>query len=136
LRTKNTGSTTTNYLAVVGPETVWNPTKPVTDADVLDGLGNTILIVENNGSGIHWMEPRDLLFSDLDLQFGSPNGISSPYDTPAVVTINDRVFRLQPNLKADTLRAMLTIAGKEPLLDGPSGWELLADGRLRPRKEE
>ncbi|MBN9524501.1 DUF1559 domain-containing protein, partial [bacterium] len=39
------GSTTTNYLAVVGDETVWNAAKKVHTGDVTDGLSTTILIV-------------------------------------------------------------------------------------------
>jgi hypothetical protein len=134
-RTKKTVNTTTNYLAVVGAETIWNPSKPVTVTDVTDELDNTILIVENNGAEVHWMEPRDLLFSELDLRLGSPVGISTPYDMPAVVTVSKSVTRLQSTLKPETLRALLTIAGKEPLVrDG--GWDLIDDGRLRSRKEE
>src|SRR5437764_103951 len=76
------GNTTTNYLAVVGDETVWPGSKPVTAADVTDGLGQTILLVENRGAGVHWMEPRDLALADIDLRVNAPAGVSSPYDDP------------------------------------------------------
>jgi hypothetical protein len=29
------------------------------------------------GAGIHWMEPRDLCFADMDFTIGSPQGLSS-----------------------------------------------------------
>ena len=54
------GTTTTNYLAVVGRNTVWRPGQPINSKDVKDGLSSTILIVENRGMNINWMEPRDL----------------------------------------------------------------------------
>src|SRR4249920_3403614 len=60
------GLTITNYLAIVGPNTVWRPTKPVTSKDVTDDSSNTILIVENRGMNVHWMEPCDLDFDTMD----------------------------------------------------------------------
>lgn len=73
------GNITTNYLAVVGDDTVWSSTRKVNWIDVKDGTSKTISIIENRGAGIHWMEPRDLSLNDLDLRINSPNGISSPY---------------------------------------------------------
>ncbi|MBI3467166.1 MAG: DUF1559 domain-containing protein, partial [Planctomycetes bacterium] len=51
---------TTNYLAVVGPETIWPGDKPVAIRQIRDGVSNTIALVEVANSGIQWMEPRDL----------------------------------------------------------------------------
>jgi hypothetical protein len=130
------GSATTNYLAVVGEETVWNASKPVTSADVADGLGMTILLVENNGAHVHWMEPRDLSLADIDLRLNSPGGVSSPYEDPAVVLLDGRLHRLRPGLQPTALRALFTIRGSEPLeLDGTGVFELLEDGRQRSRRE-
>src|SRR5207248_7211882 len=50
------GLTTTNYVVVVGAATAFPPGKSVAMADVKDGLSQTILIAENCGAGIHWME--------------------------------------------------------------------------------
>ena len=44
-----------------------------------------IMLVENRGAKVHWMEPRDLSLADMDLRVSSPAGVSSPYDDPAVV---------------------------------------------------
>ncbi len=127
--------TTTNYFAVVGDETAWPGTKPLTATDVSDGLGKTILIAENQGSEIHWMEPRDLLLADMNLTLNTPDGLSSPYDDPAAVMLDGSIYRFRSTLRPETLRALLTINGGEPLqTDDTGGWQLLTDGRLRPRR--
>jgi hypothetical protein len=90
------------------------------------------LVVENQGEGIHWMEPRDLRFDAMDPSFNSARGISSPYVAPAVVTVDGEIHRLKPTLSAETLRALLTPNGGEILeRDAASGWVTLPDGRLR-----
>lgn len=129
-------NTTANYLAVVGDETVWHGSKPVTSADVRDGLGETILLVENRGAGVCWMEPRDLSLADMELKLNSPAGVSSPYDDPAVVMLDGSLHRLRPGLKPMALRALLTVHGREALeSDGSGDWELLPDGRQRALRE-
>ena len=56
---------TTNYLAVVGDETVWPVSKPFAMVDVTDVSGETVLVVENRGAEVHWMEPRDLALATM-----------------------------------------------------------------------
>jgi hypothetical protein len=126
------GNTTANYLAVVGPETVWPGSQTVTSEDVSDGWSTTILLVENLGSDVHWMEPRDLTFADADFAVHNPRGISSPHEEPAVVTLSGSPWQVNKELTAETLRALLTIQGGERLTETPQGWKLLPDGRQRP----
>ncbi|QDU22947.1 hypothetical protein ETAA1_49360 [Urbifossiella limnaea] len=126
-------TTTSNYLAVVGPETLWPGTKKVTPAAVTDRLASTILVVENLGLGVHWMEPRDLVLADMDLRVNSPAGVSSPYTWPGVAMLDGSLHTLRAELRPEVLRALLTIDGNEPLADdGAGGWDFLADGRDRP----
>jgi len=130
---KRPGNTTTNYLAVVGPETAWPEAGRRRFAEAADGAAKTILFVENLGAGIHWMEPRDLRLADMDLRVNSPAGISSPYDRPGVALLDGTLRSLKPTLDPDVLRALLTVAGGEQLADdGAGGWEFLPDGRDRP----
>lgn len=127
------GNETTNYLAVVGPETVWRPDEGLRLEDITDGTGNTILFVENLGANVHWMEPRDLLFADMDFTIDSPNGIKSKYHDPAVAMVDSMLYRLTRDVTPPTLRAMLTVNGGEKLAhDEKAGWFLLEDGRQRP----
>jgi hypothetical protein len=103
---------------------------------VADGLGTTVLLVENRGAGVHWMEPRDLSLADMDLRVNSPAGVSSPYDNPAVVMLDGSVHRLRVGISLAALRGLLTVRGGErPESDGSGGWELLPDGRLQSARE-
>lgn len=130
-------NTTTNYLAVIGPETVWPGPSTVTERDVSDGSGTTILLVENWGAGVHWMEPRDLRFADMDFTVNSSRGVSSKYQDPAVAMLDGQLYRLRKDLAPKTLRALLTIRGGEKLEpDGAGGWQWLPDGRLRELPEQ
>jgi hypothetical protein len=126
------GNTTTNYLAVVGPETVWRASTGVAADAVKDGMSTTILIVENKGADVHWMEPRDLSFAQMDFTLNSAQGISTRYVDPAVAMADGSVVRLTKTMEPATLRAMLTINGGEEVVWRPeSGWHLLPDGRQR-----
>lgn len=128
------GNTVTNYLAVVGEETAWPGSRSASSDLVTDGPGQSIMLVENQGAGIHWMEPRDLALATLDARLNSPTGISSPYQEPAIVTLDGQVRRLNPEITPDALRSLLTIQGGERLhYEGDGMWESLQDGRLRPR---
>ncbi len=130
------GNVTTNYLAVVGPETIWRGGEGIRYDEITDGAGNTILIVENLGADVHWMEPRDLVFADMDFTINSPNGVKSKYVDPAVAMVDGTLFRLTREVTPATLRAMLTIAGGENVAqDGKAGWHLLPDGRDRPLRK-
>ena len=127
------GNTTTNYLAVVGPETIWSGSTGVPNAALKDGAGQTILIVENKGAGVHWMEPRDLSFAEMDFTLNSRKGVSSRYVDPAVVMADTVIFRLTNKTSPETLRALLTINGGEKVAwDEEHGWHQLPDGRQRP----
>jgi len=129
------GLTTTNYLAVVGPETVWPGATTRCSKDVTDGLSSTILIVENRGAGAHWMEPRDLSFTAMSYRVNDPAGISSKYQDPAVAMLDGGLHRLRKDLPASTLRALLTVSGGEEVREDAGGWVLLPDGRQREPAE-
>lgn len=130
---RHSEGTASNYLAVVGPETAWPGARGAMPGHFADGPDSTILLVENLGAGIHWMEPRDLPFDALPLVLGAPDGISGPYQDPAIVTVDGHVLRLEPDLPADTLRALLTADGGESLEHSEDRrWILLPDGRDRP----
>jgi hypothetical protein len=126
--TERTG--VTNYLAVVGDETLWPGAKPF-EGKPIDGTSQTILLAENHGLDVHWMEPRDFVFRDMPLELQHPHGISSRYRIPAVVMADDTVCSLSPTLAPATLRAMLTANGSEKLSGGPGDWEVIDDGRQR-----
>lgn len=55
----------TNYVAVVGRETMWPASGYMRMADIVNGTSNIIMVVEISDSDIHWMEPRDLPIEEL-----------------------------------------------------------------------
>lgn len=117
------GNTTTNFVAVVGQETVWSGQSKVTLDDVQDPLEDTILFVENYGADIHWMEPRDLKFQEMDFTWNSPLGVSSWHLDPKVVALDGDVKRLGREITPATLRALLTINGQEDIQqDADRNW--------------
>ena len=126
------GLTTTNYLAILGPQTVWPANRRLASDDVADGLSSTILVVENRGAGVHWMQPADLSFAEMSFQLNTPQGISSKYEKPAVVMLDGSLHQLGSDLTADKLRALLTANGGEKVQESAAGWALLPDGRERP----
>jgi hypothetical protein len=135
-RDGQSANTVANYLAVVGPDTAWPGHSTITLKDVTDGTPNTILLVENEGAGVPWLEPRDLTLADMSLELNHPRGVSTKYDRPAVVTLDGSVRALEPTISPETLRALFTIRGGERVESGEGGWRLIPDGRLRPLRRE
>jgi len=62
----------TNYLAIVGDGTVLDGAVGRNMASITDGTSNTLLIVEASGSGVNWMEPRDMDLNMFINQYGTP----------------------------------------------------------------
>jgi prepilin-type processing-associated H-X9-DG protein len=87
-------------------------------SDARDGPDKTIWIVEVADSGINWMEPRDISFDQMDFHInGEPhNSISSCHGKRAIVLMADGHTRfLHSTLPPEMVRALLTIAGGEPI---------------------
>lgn len=125
------GGTVTNYLAVIGSGTVWEPGNRVSYESLGNNSGSTISVVENVGSGISWLEPRDLQLDQMSftLKDDPANGISSWLQPPAVAMAGGQVVTLDMNLTPAELRDMLKIDGKAGL---PGGAKPIEDGRNRP----
>jgi hypothetical protein len=115
----NPPSTMTSYLAVVGHETVWPGDKSRTWHDIKDGTSQTLLVAESHGSGIHWMEPRDLHTGQMAREINPLHGqgICSCHGSNgeiAQVALADGSVRALPNdMPSDKLKALQTIAGGE-----------------------
>jgi prepilin-type processing-associated H-X9-DG protein len=93
-------STETNYVMIAGKGTVGGlPNEAVTFAQITDGTSNTILVVEVVGTGIQWMEPKDLSIDELSgrLNDGSGKCISSQHPGGANVALADGSVRFLSN---------------------------------------
>lgn len=103
----------TNYVAVIGPETVWRGDKSVSWADFPNSTANTIALIEVANSGINWMEPRDESFSELfsgmkrdakaRLRSGQPDGAN-------IFIMASGSLRFG-RLTLDELKELLTVRG-------------------------
>jgi hypothetical protein len=124
-----------NYLAVVGPETLWPGGMPY-KGEMKDGLSETIQLVENHGLNVHWMEPRDLSFDDMSFELQQPTGISSRYRIPAVLMADTTLRSLGRDVSPDSIRAMLTANAKERLNGAAGDWQVIEDGRNRELRKE
>jgi hypothetical protein len=134
---RDVATTTANYLAVVGSKTIWPGATGLKWSEIKDGPGNTILLVENDGLDVHWMEPRDMTFNDMSFELQQPNGVSSPYRVPGVAMADGSVRSLNPDLTPDELRAMLTVNGGEHLTDAESARApVIDDGRNRELRDK
>jgi hypothetical protein len=99
----------TNYVAVVGPTTMWTGCEPVTPA--ADGSDNDkILVIEVINSDIRWMEPRDLTLEEAlnNIQPKKGIGIGSRHgDGIHYVTVGGDVRTLDPHIDRESLRKLL-----------------------------
>ncbi len=107
----------TNYLAVVGPRTVWPGRSNTEYGDIKDGVSRTIAVVECSDSGINWLEPRDVTFDDASLGINNLQtrpAIRSRHSGGANILFADgAVHFLSDEIPAKTLHALLTSAGGE-----------------------
>ncbi len=67
----------TSYVAVLGPHTAWPVPKVSHFEDFSRGATNTVLVPEMSESGIHWMEPRDLQFDQMEFKIYAPSPLRS-----------------------------------------------------------
>jgi prepilin-type processing-associated H-X9-DG protein len=109
----------TSYLAVVGPETIWPGEKTRSWTDVKDGTTNTLLVVESHGSGIHWMEPRDLHTGQMAREINPAHGQGicgchgSQREIAQAAFADGHVDSLPNGLPRAEVEALYTIAGGE-----------------------
>ena len=113
-----------DYLAVVGDHTLWQPAEPTRFEEVsnADGLSNTLMVVEACGTDIPWAEPRDLSFNDTPLGINLPgsaphrsDGMLSSYHRGGaeVLFADGSVWYLPAQTSPEILRALLTKNGNE-----------------------
>lgn len=64
-------SETTNYVAIVGPQTAWPGSGSSEFSMMKDGTSNIVMVMENHSPDISWTEPRDLSLEEAADVFAS-----------------------------------------------------------------
>ncbi len=106
---------TTNYVAVIGPGTVWRKDRPVERSDLPDGGSHTVMAVEVVDSGVHWAEPRDLMVEEALEGLKTGKGLRISTSHPGAINV----------LFADG--AVRSLSAKMPF----SSWEKLLAGDVK-----
>ncbi|MDB5390915.1 MAG: hypothetical protein JWM11_6561 [Planctomycetaceae bacterium] len=107
----------TNYLAVVGPDTMWPADRATKRDDVTDDASQTVFVVEVE-SEIPWMEPRDLNASEFASAVNHQPGqrISGVHADGACIVMADGTVRfLSKKVPVGTIQALLTRNGGETI---------------------
>jgi len=108
----------TNYVMIVGPRTLSNGPNSVRPKEIIDGLSNTIAVVETYGLGIRWYEPRDLRVDEMSFKINDSEyfGIASRHPGGANVGFADGSVRfLRDSTDPRAVEAASTINGGERL---------------------
>lgn len=116
LNSKQDSSSFTNYIAITGPQTMWNGVHPIRLDQVTDSKSSTCLLAEIRNSQIHWMEPRDIRLRGMAFSINHPTlpCISSVHPRVAhVAFVDTSVHSISEELSAVTLHAILTRSGSE-----------------------
>jgi prepilin-type processing-associated H-X9-DG protein len=102
----------TNYVMVVGKGTLGGePNEAVRFSDITDGTSNTILVIEVGGSGIPWMEPRDVTVEEAVTFITNPSAsqFTQVHSGGINVLLADGSVRfISSTIDPGMLRALLT----------------------------
>ena len=106
--------THTTYMAVVTPNSCFRPTESRLLSEITDGTANTLMVVEVDlEHAVHWMSP-----SDADESLFLAIGSTSKLDHVGGIhfALADGTVRfLNATASADIRRALISVAGNEPL---------------------
>ncbi|OHB66263.1 MAG: hypothetical protein A2V70_04930 [Planctomycetes bacterium RBG_13_63_9] len=105
------GTFFTNYVAVVGPETMWPGSRSRRLPHGPRSGSQTIMLVEVSNSDIHWMEPRDLTFEQAikGIQPETGLGISSKHPNGVIyMNADGSVHLMRRDIDPEELRKVLT----------------------------
>ncbi len=107
------GTPQTSYAMLVGPGMVSDGPTGTSLQQLLDGSSQTILMVEVDAPGIHWLEPRDISLEDFLAQFGRDRTAGNHPGVVNVLFCDGSVHSIPRSFSPRRVRALCTIAGGE-----------------------
>jgi hypothetical protein len=115
------GNISTNYIAIIGPGTIWRKEGTVQLSDLPDGGSHTVMLVEAAVSDKHWAEPFALTVDEVleNMRTGKGVRISSCHPTGVnVLFANGMVFCFPSKMPLSLWRKILTGEVSTKDLDG------------------
>jgi hypothetical protein len=104
----------THYLAVVGPNCVFQGPDGVAIPQIIDGVSKTLMVVEDSRNRRSWMEPHDLDATTMPQEFTRPGPAWSDHPGGTHACLADGSVRLlSATLGIRNLEELLNINGTE-----------------------
>jgi prepilin-type processing-associated H-X9-DG protein len=102
----------TTYLAVVGENACFHPTKPRAISEITDGTSNTLMVIEvPMKQAVHWMSPHD---ADEQMALNiSPTKKLAHIGGVQAAFADGSVRFLSVDMAPETRRAVISINGRE-----------------------
>ncbi len=112
----------TNYMVINGPTLLFNGPENRKLKDISDQASQTIVVVEVADAGINWMEPKDLVGSNMDWRVNASPGLGSRHYAGGihVLMADGQVKHFGNFIPVEDLQGMATIHGGETV--APDEW--------------
>jgi hypothetical protein len=100
----------TNYLAIIGPGTIWRADGALAEADIAENRSNTIIAIETADSGKHWAEPVAIAVDEVlkNMKSGAgPRIAARDRNVVFVLTADGQIHFLPTKMSLNSWRKVL-----------------------------